>query len=335
MRAKCCAQCGHPQIFVHRCLFCGNNETDFWEGVENQEIAKLVRSGQFEDAFNLSDQQVQCRPDEAEGYFLRLLARRKCVATEELLWKGFPPEEGADFHSALLLSEGETHEALEEIKTWMQNISKALIPMEDRYLIAFRDSLHLSEEEQRLSELGEKERAELYALYRQIEDAEGEIHRAEERCRTSLSQAAQRIAEAKKDANSAYTSMQELDSLDKQQYDFWEAKMADIGKAAKEAEAAFNAAKVRYAQEIANPSRKREELSKSIARRLQKWNTESDNTWDMLQKLKQEVDQVNARKEEIRAGLFSVTAGHLGEKAFLHALEETGLKALPESGVTL
>lgn len=335
MRAKCCAQCGQPQVFVRRCLFCGSAETDFWEGAETQEITELLRDGRFEEALNLADQQVQRYPDEAEGYFLRLLARQKCVATEELLWKGFLPDEGTDLHSALLLSAGETREAIVEIETWMRNISRALLSAEDNYLATFRDHLRLLEKEQHLLKLGEKERAELYNLYRQIEDAEGEIHRAEEKCRASLSHAAQRLAEVRKKAGSAYTSTQEITEMSKQQYDYWKSQIADIEKATTEAVEEYNAAKVRYAQEISAPSRKREELSKSIARRLKEWNDKSSSVRDMLRKLEQEVVQVNARKKEIQMGLFSGAAGHLGETAFLHALEETGLKSLPESSTVL
>ena len=332
MRATSCVQCGRPQVFVRQCIFCGSTKTDFWEDVENQEVADLVRGGQFEEALNLAEQQVQCLPDEAEGYFLRLLARRKCAAVEDLLGKGFNSEDSTDFYSALHLSEGNTREALAGIEAWMQNISRRLISAEDRYLANYRENLHLMDERQRLEGIGQKERLDLFNLYRQIEDVEGDIYQAAKRCRNALSQAERHLADAKKSAQSVFVATR-TPGMSKEDYDSWKIQVANVEKAAKAAVAEYDMAKTRYAQEISVPSRRREDLYKAITNRLKKWNEMGDNARDLLQSLEHEKERVNAIKEEIAAGLFSGVAEHLGEDAFFRALKEAGLKSFPKSVV--
>lgn len=128
MKIVKCSQCGKYMHLEDQCLYCGN--TNGFDEIDTPHIHEnvfseylqaetLVKNRKFEEARLLSDKVIEWMPNLAGIFWIRLLAKKKCASTIELLGKGFNCEDDADFCNALKFSDSVEHKVYLDIKNLM------------------------------------------------------------------------------------------------------------------------------------------------------------------------------------------------------------------------
>lgn len=187
-----CSKCGSYIHKANKCFHCGNTSgfDDIGEEVVHENIAQdyahmevLIEDKKFDEAISLSYKILEWMPNLAGVFWLRLLARNKCSTAIELISKGFPCSEDADFYNALSFSTGEEHTAYEDIKKVVSEIRTSLKKKlhDNEYRCkADTDIMHINRTMQ--DEInGRKQK--LFTLWSDLEDTEHSLYELEMNCR--------------------------------------------------------------------------------------------------------------------------------------------------------
>lgn len=135
MKIVQCSKCGKYIHKTGKCFHCGNTlgfeEVEMPVVHENavavySKVESLLESKRYAEALTLSHTVIEWMPDLAGIFWLRLLAKNKCLSTVELIQKGFNCKEDADFCNALMFSIGAEHSAYQDVKNIVIAAQKAL-----------------------------------------------------------------------------------------------------------------------------------------------------------------------------------------------------------------
>lgn len=192
MRIVKCSRCGKYIHKADRCFHCGNiegfDETDLPAIHENvtaeySKVEFLVETKKFDEALSLSHTVIEWMPDFSGIFWLRLLAKNKCTSASELIEKGFPCEDDADFCNALVFSVGAEHSAYLDIQNMVRAAQKALkgeILNHEYNCKAKTNVLELKTE--LMGEL-DKRQQKLFSLWSDLEETEHALYALEMDCR--------------------------------------------------------------------------------------------------------------------------------------------------------
>lgn len=135
MKIVKCSKCGKYIHIADQCLYCGNTvgfdeviTPQIHENVvdEYSQVEFLVKSRKFDEASSLSNKVIEWMPNFAGIFWLRLLAKKRCSSTVELLGKGFNCEDNADFCNALKFAIGAEQTVYLDIKNLVITARKRL-----------------------------------------------------------------------------------------------------------------------------------------------------------------------------------------------------------------
>lgn len=207
MKIVKCPKCGKYLHKAPRCLFCGNTR-DFQEipeetlhkniGNDYAHANYLLESKKFDEAIELSYSVIEWMPNLAEIFWLRLLAKNKCVFDSELIYKGFDCVHDSDYCNALKFSKGEARQVystIGDIVKALRQSFKSELALHELKKKSETDILEIKKTFQRNVE---ERKEKLFELWSDLEETEQALYALEMDCRvisreyvTSLEQAAQ------------------------------------------------------------------------------------------------------------------------------------------------
>lgn len=207
MKIVKCPNCGKYIHKATKCFHCGNTggfkEISGGEVHENvaQEYARmdvLIEDKQYNEVIALSYKVLEWMPNLAGVFWLRLLAKNKCSTAIDLISKGFPCDEDADFCNALDFSTEEEHSAYEDIKAAVSQIKVSLKKDISEHEYHSKSATDIMQIKNTMQEEIERRKEKLFSLWSDLEDTEHSLYALEMDCRllikehqTGLEEAAQ------------------------------------------------------------------------------------------------------------------------------------------------
>lgn len=207
MKIVKCPNCGKYIHKATKCFHCGNTggfkEISGGEVHENvaQEYARmdvLIEDKQYKEVIALSYKVLEWMPNLAGVFWLRLLAKNKCSTAIDLISKGFPCDEDADFCNALDFSMEEEHSAYEDIKAAVSQIKVSLKKDISEHEYHSKSATDIMQIKNTMQEEIERRKEKLFSLWSDLEDTEHSLYALEMDCRllikehqTGLEEAAQ------------------------------------------------------------------------------------------------------------------------------------------------
>ena len=191
MKIVKCNKCNKYIFKANKCFRCGNNmgfediiSPCICENVIN-EYSKLeffLNNKNFDKAISVSHTVIEWMPRFASVFWMRLLAKNRCVCVEELIERGFNCEEDADFINAIKFSTGIEHDIYLDIKKIMILMRKEL---EREILIHEYDckmKTNIMQIKNNMQEEIDKKRNKLFLLWAELERIEQDLFILEKDC---------------------------------------------------------------------------------------------------------------------------------------------------------
>lgn len=216
MKIVKCPKCGKYIHKAAKCFHCGNTagfeEISGGEVHENvaQEYARmdmLIEDKKYDEAIALSYTVLEWMPNLAGVFWLRLLAKYKCSTAIDLICKGFPCDEDADFCNALEFSTDEEHSAYEDIKAAVSQIRISLKKEISEHEYSIKSATDIMQIKKTMQGEIERRKEKLFSLWSDLEDTEHSLYALEMDCRlltkehqTGLEKAAQAASAIKSEA---------------------------------------------------------------------------------------------------------------------------------------
>lgn len=216
MKIVKCKKCGKYIHKAVKCFHCGNTagfeEISSVEVHENvaQEYARmdvLIEDKKYDEAIALSYTILEWMPNLAGVFWLRLLAKYKCSTAIDLICKGFPCDEDADFCNALDFSTDEEHSAYEDIKAAVSQIRVSLKKEISEHEYNSKSATDIMQIKKTMQREIEHRKEKLFSLWSDLEDTEHSLYALEMDCRlltkehqTGLEKSAQAAATIKSEA---------------------------------------------------------------------------------------------------------------------------------------
>lgn len=213
MKIVKCMKCGKYIHKADKCFHCGNmtdfeetNEITIHENVAQDYIRMgvLVEDKKFDEAISLSYSILEWMPNLAGVFWLRLLAKNRCTKAIELISKGFPCNDDADFCNALRFSSGEEHSAYEDVQKAVSESRQALLNEITVHEYKCKADTKIMDIKKGLPDEINKRKEKLFSLWTDLERTEQSLFELEMDCRllakehqTGLEQAAQAAASLK------------------------------------------------------------------------------------------------------------------------------------------
>lgn len=209
--------------YVHKegkCFYCGN--TDNFEEIEKSSIKEnviaeynqldtLLKDRRFDEVIALSYRIIDWMPNCAGIFWIRLLAKNKCISTLELISKGFSCEKDSDFYNALRYSHGQEQSAYLDIQNTMSIIKNNLeheIVSHERECKLKTDVIRIKESIQ--GEINSRSK-KLFDLWLELEKIERNLYELEMDCRLLVKEYQIELGEA---AKIAYSIDAEVSNLE-------------------------------------------------------------------------------------------------------------------------
>ena len=218
MKIVRCSKCGKYIHEADKCFHCGNmsdfeemNEITIHDNVAQDyfRMGVLVEEKKFDEAISISYDILEWMPLLASVYWLRLLAKNRCTKATELIIKGFPCIDDADFFNALRFSSGEEHSAYEDIQKAVCKIRQSLLNEITAHEYKCKVDTKFMDIKKEIPDEIEKRKKKLFSLWIDLERIEQSLFELEMDCRllakeyqTGLEQAALTAASIKAETDS-------------------------------------------------------------------------------------------------------------------------------------
>lgn len=192
MKIVKCPKCGKYIHKAVKCFHCGNTagfkEISGGEVHENvaQEYARmdvLIEDKKYDEVIELSYTVLEWMPNLAGVFWLRLLAKYKCSTAIDLICKGFPCDENADFCNALDFSTDEEHSAYEDIKAAVSQIRVLLKKEISEHEYSSKYATDIMQIKKTMQGEIERRKEKLFSLWSDLEDTEHSLYALEMDCR--------------------------------------------------------------------------------------------------------------------------------------------------------
>ena len=216
MKIVKCPKCGKYIHKAMKCFHCGNTagfeEISSVEVHENvaQEYARMdvmIEDKKYDEAIALSYTILEWMPNLAGVFWLRLLAKFKCSTAIDLICKGFPCDEDADFCNALDFSTDEEHSVYEDIKAAVSQIRASLKKEISEHEYRSKSATNIIQIKKTMQGEIKRRKEKLFSLWSDLEDTEHSLYALEMDCRlltkehqTGLEKAAQAASAIKSEA---------------------------------------------------------------------------------------------------------------------------------------
>lgn len=248
MKIVKCPKCGKYLHKAPRCLFCGNTSgfQELPEEIIHKNIATdyahvnyLVESKKFDEAMELSYAVIEWMPDLAEIFWLRLLAKNKCVSDAELILKGFDSVQDSDYCNALRFSKGEVRQVYSGIgdivKLLRQSIKSELASHE----IKKKSQTDILIIKKTFQGDIEERKNKLFGLWSDLEEIEQALYALEMDCRTLSREHIISLEQAAQDASLLKNQVYKLDECTAESLNSYQVKIGTILQQSEQAKAAL------------------------------------------------------------------------------------------------
>lgn len=191
MKIVKCTKCKKYIHKANKCFYCGN--TMGFEDVEipaihenvvteYSKIESLIENKKFAEAYSLSHTVVEWMPTLSSIFWLRLLAKNKCVNTTELIRKGFDCEKDADFSNAVTFSNGAEHNIYQEVYRIVLAIQKTLHAEILKHESQCKLDTNILQIKEKMTEKIDAHQHKLFVLWTELEKTEQSIYTLEKDC---------------------------------------------------------------------------------------------------------------------------------------------------------
>jgi len=212
-------KCANCKKYIHKtdkCFHCGNTikfdevETPVIHEnvvVEYSRIESLIENKKFDEALTLAHTVIEWMPNLASIFWLRLLAKNKCLNAAELIQKGFNCEEDSDFCNALAFSTGAEHSAYYDVQSMVLAAQKALKAEVLIHEYHCKMKTNILQIKENIKDEVDSRKKKLFTLWTDLEETEYSMYMLEKDCELllkeysdDLEEAAEAAASIKKEA---------------------------------------------------------------------------------------------------------------------------------------
>lgn len=246
MKIVKCLKCGRYIYKADRCFYCGNDEqfneieaTQIHENVEKEceRLEEMIKNNQFNEALSLSYTIIEWMPRSSMVYWLRLLAKKECTSTAELIEKGFDCENDADFYNAIKFATEAEREIYLDVKKMVLNIRKSFKEEIQKYEHVCKRETNILHICCNMRNEMETQKQKLFSLWSELEKIEYDLRAQELDCHLVEKEYMKSIEAAVSITTSIKAEVYRMEECDDEE--FYKYRMK-IGDALQQAEVAKN-----------------------------------------------------------------------------------------------
>lgn len=255
MKIVKCLKCGKYIHEANRCFHCGN-DVDFDEVSVPQihenvideyiKVELLIKNRKFDEAFSLSHNVIEWMPDFSGIFWLRLLAKSKCIDAAELIEKGFNCEADPDFCNALTFSTSAEHSAYIDIKNIITAARKALKKEISNHEYNCKMKTNILQIKNNLQGETDSRKNKLFSLWSDLEETEHALYTLEMDCRLISKEYSEALDKAVFAASSTKTEVYQLEECTAEALHKYQVKIGTIFQQSEQAKAALESMKKQH-----------------------------------------------------------------------------------------
>lgn len=335
MKIVKCPKCGKNIHKANRCFHCGNttgfSDVDMPRVHENvaAEYAKaesLVKSKRFDEALSLSHVVIEWMPNFAAIFWLRLLAKNKCICAAELIEKGFDCEDDADLCNALKFSMGAEHSAYLDIQNMVIAARKVIKEEIAKHAYDCKMMTNILQIKKTMQGEIDSRKKKLFSLWSDLEETEYALYTLEMDCRLLSKEHTEALDKAADAASSTKTEVYRLEECTAEELHKYQVKIGTILDQSKQAKVDLENMKKQHPRihEFNNLLKKRDEQVCLISEEIS-----SLRSYEVtIQQTLDEIDGIEAQHRkamrEVEAYNFLDAAHLLGKDCYSKILRSVG-----------
>lgn len=193
MKIVKCSKCGKYIYEDIKCFCCGN-KVNFEEidipkiKIDDKvfdkysEVKSLIKDRKFEQALIDSEQILEWMPHFSEIFWLKLLAKKECAYTSELIEKGFNHENDPDFYNALRFSYGIENNIYIDVQNRLIQVKELLKKEILNHEFNCKMQMNILQVQNDTRNEVKKSREILYMLWRELQKIEKNLYSLEKDC---------------------------------------------------------------------------------------------------------------------------------------------------------
>lgn len=332
-------KCSKCKKYIHEsseCFHCGN--TMGFDEVEMPKIHKnvlteysmvesLIKERKFAEALTLSYTVIEWMPNLASIFWLRLLAKKKCTSTAELIQKGVNCEDDADFYNALAFSIGAEHDAYLDVQGMILAIKNALRTEIFNHEYHCKMKTDILQIKKSMKEEVDSQKKSLFLLWSELEQIEYSLYVFEKDCAMLAKEHSDALDIAAQAASAIRSETYRLKECTDEDYYKYQVKINSILQQSEQSiKALENMGKQNPLVTSFNSLvKKRDEQVRQITNKISTLKTYEA-------KVQQTIDEIDKIEQQHRAAIHAVEAFDflnaaklLGEEKYNEILQSNGL----------
>lgn len=244
-------KCANCKKYIHKadkCFHCGNimkfDEVEtpvIHENVvgEYSRMEFLIENKKFDEALTLAHTVIEWMPNLASIFWLRLLAKNKCLNAAELIQKGFNCEEDPDFCNALAFSTGAEHSAYYDVQCMVREAQKALKVEALRHEYHCKMKTNILQIKETIKDEVDSRKKKLFTLWTDLEETEYSMYMLEKDCELLLKEYSDDLEEAAEAAASIKTETYRLEECTAESLHKYQVEIGNIFQQSEQAKKAI------------------------------------------------------------------------------------------------
>lgn len=336
MKIVKCSKCKKYIPKAVKCFHCGNtlgfDEIDMPSIHENaiaeySKVESLIENKKFSEAIALSHVVIEWMPNLPSIFWLRLLAKNKCVSAAELIQKGFNCEDDADFCNALRFSSGHEHEAYLDIQNLVLAAKKALKIEVLSHEYKCKSKTDVLQIKQNMKAEIDTRKKKLFSLWSGLEETEQSMYTLEKDCRLLSKEYSDALDNAAQESTSIKNEAYRLEECTATKLHEYQVKIGNVLQQSEQAKEAIESMKkqhpwVKQFNELVN---KRNEQTQAIGKEISSLRIYEAT----VQKTLDEIDRIEERHRvavrAVESYDFLNAANLLGKDSFNNVFRTIGL----------
>lgn len=344
MKIVKCSKCGKLIHKEFRCYYCGNveefdelNDIKVHRNVleKYKKMDLLLENKDYDNVIKMSYEVIKWNPQLAGVYWLRLLAKKKCSSTIELISKGVSCENDSDFCNSLAFSKFEEHEVYKDLNRIMMAIQGLLKNRILEHEIKCKFKTNITEVYNTLQMEVKSRKKDLFSVWTELERTEQIIGEVEMDCDLLVNEYQVDLQKALNNALTLKNEVYRLEECNSSQAHMLQVKLGAILEQSESSKQAIKSIKnqhpwVKNHEELVN---KRDNLIKLIETKIEDLNNYEDTVQQTISKIEQIENQ--HKNALIAADKFDFSEGValIGGDSFNEILKEVGIGV--EASITI
>ncbi len=333
-----CKKCGEFLHKADRCFVCGNTN-DFEEVPSVMHIHENVReegmwfehnvhTGKFDEALADTTKVLEWTPNCAEAFWVRLLVKNRCTSDEELIRRGFPVAESADYHNAVLFGNEEQKKVYALVAAKIDAVQKALKQAIIDHEYSEKAATPIVQLQAELPTEIETRRAKLFDMWKQLEAIEHEMLAIEKDCLLLVQEHKDALTSASSAATALKNQTYKMEECPADKLHKYQTQFGDLLHQSEQAKSAIDSMKKQHPWMATYNELvvKRDSLVNQITSELSSLKSYENR----VQSTVSEIERIETRhKNALKAVMtyrFADARNLLGENRFTAAFAEAGVR---------